>query len=155
MADANRRLTERELTRLRGSAFGALVMLIVQVALGIVVNLYVTVPAKEKGSGFFGAIGWALGKSPAALASHAGLAILLVIAAAFLVVRAILARHTLTIVLAVVGFLSIISAAVNGERFVSTGGPDYASLAMALAAAGAMLCYAIILFALGNPRSRP
>jgi len=143
----------RELARLRGQTFGALVMLIVQFAIGVVVNLYVTVPAADRG-GFFGALGKALTNGPAALASHAGLGLLIVLAALALIVRAIIIRHTPTIVLSVLGLLSIIGAAANGIRFVSDGGADNASLAMALAAAGAMLWYAISLFILGGATAR-
>jgi hypothetical protein len=141
----------RDLARLRGQSFGLLVMLIVQFAIGIVVNLYVTVPAGDKG-GFFGALGKALSDGPAALASHAGLGLLIVLAALALIVRAIIIRHAPTIVLSVLGLLSILGAAASGIRFVADGGSDNASLAMGLATAGAMLWYAISLFVLGNMR---
>ena len=149
---ASSRPSARDLARLRGQSFGLLVMLIVQFTIGIVVNLYVTVPAADKG-GFFGALGKALSNGPAALASHAGLGLLIVLAAIAMIVRAILIRHPPTIVLSVLGLLSILGAAANGVRFVADGGPDNASLAMALAAAGAMLWYAISLFILGAARA--
>jgi hypothetical protein len=152
VSTARPRPSARDLARLRGQSFGLLVMLIVQFAIGIVVNLYVTVPAADKG-GFFGALGKALSNGPAALASHAGLGLLIVLAALVLIARAIVIRHTATIVLSVLGLLSILGAAANGIRFVADGGPDNASLAMALAAAGAMLWYAISLFVLGNTRA--
>ena len=143
-------LPARQLRSLRGASFGALVMLIAQFAIGAVVNLYATVPAADKGSGFFGAIGKALSNGPASLAAHAGLGLLIVVAAVALVIRAVMARHTPTIVVSVIGLLAIVAAAVYGARFVSDGGPASASLAMALAAAVAMLCYGISLFVLGN-----
>jgi hypothetical protein len=147
------RLSVREVEALRGASFGALMMLIIQFAIGIVVNLYVTVPAADRGSGFFGALGKAFSSGPAALATHAGLGLLIVLAALALVVRSVLARHAPTIVLSVLGLLGILAAVVNGIRFVSDGGPANASLAMALSTAVAMLCYAISLFVLG--RSQP
>jgi hypothetical protein len=152
MTDTDERqgLTSRQLRNLRGASFGALVMLIVQFAIGIVVNLYATIPASQQGDSFLGSIGWALSKGPASLASHAGLALLLVVAAVVLVIRAVMARHVPTIVLSVVGLLAIIAAAVNGARFVADGGQNNASLAMALAAAAAMLCYAVLVFILGG-----
>jgi len=154
VGNATTGLSARDLFRLRGQTFGMLVMLIVQFAIGVVVNLYATVPASDRGNGFFGALGKALSNGPAALASHAGLGLLIVLAALALAVRAILVRHVPTIALSVLGLLSIVAAALNGIRFVSDGGPDNASLAMALAAAGAMLWYAISLFVLGNSRPR-
>ena len=150
---ASSRPSARDLARLRGQSFGLLVMLIVQFAIGIVVNLAVTVPVFADKGGFFGALGKALSNGPAALASHAGLGLLIVLAAIAMIVRAIMIRHTPTIVLSVLGLLSILGAAANGIRFVADGGPDNASLAMALAATGAMLWYAISLFILGGARA--
>src|SRR5215475_11182450 len=85
-------MSARDQFRLRGQAFGMLVMLIVQCAIGVVVNLYATVPASDRG-GFFGALGKALSNGPASLASHAGLGLLIVVAALVLVVRSIVVRH--------------------------------------------------------------
>jgi hypothetical protein len=142
-----------QLARMRGATFGLLVMLIIQFALGIVVNLYATVPAADKG-GILAAFGKALSNGPASLATHAGLGLLIVLAAIGLLVRGVIARHTVTIVASAVGLLAIIAAAVNGARFVADGGPDNASLAMALSTALAMLCYAVILYVLGSGRPR-
>ncbi len=148
-------LSRRQLRTLRGSTFGLLVMLIIQFGLGIAVNLYVTLPASDKGTGFLSAIGKALSSSSVSLASHAGFGLLIVLAALALIVRAIMARHAPTIVLSVLGLLSITAAAFNGARFVSDGGTNNASLSMALAAGGAMLWYAILLFVLANTGAQP
>jgi hypothetical protein len=144
--------SDRQLAALRGNTFGALAMLIIQFAIGTVVNLYATIPAKDKGSGILGAIGRALTNGPASLATHAGLALLIVLAAAALVVRSIVVRHTASIVLSGVGLAAIVAAAVNGARFVADGGLASASLAMALSTAVAMLCYATGLLLLGFSR---
>jgi hypothetical protein len=148
-------MSPRQLAALRGNTFGVLAMLIVQFAIGIVVNLYATIPAKDRGSGIFGAIGRALTNGPASLAAHAGLALLIVLAAVALVVRSIVTRHTASIVLSAIGLAAIVSAAFNGARFVADGGPANASLAMALSTAVAMLCYAIgqLLLGFGQPPS--
>jgi hypothetical protein len=151
-APAKTGLSDRQLASLRGASFGALVMLIVQFAIGIVVNLYVTVPSADHGSGFLTAIGRALSRGPAALATHAGLGLLIILAASGLIVRALLARHAAVLVLAVAGLLAILGAALNGVRFVESGAAS-ASFAMALATAVAMLCYAIRLFVLGSSRA--
>jgi hypothetical protein len=145
-------ITDRQLAALRGNTFGVLAMLIVQFAIGIVVNLYATIPASDKGSGIFGAIGKALTNGPASLATHAGLALLIVLAAVALVVRSIVTRHTASIVASVIGLLAILGAAFNGARFVADGGPANASLAMALSTAVAMLSYAVGLLLLGFSR---
>jgi len=146
-------MSAQQLAALRGNTFGALAMLIVQFAIGSVVNLYATIPAKDKNSGIFSAIGGALANGPVSLAAHAGLGLLIVLAAAALVVRSIVTRHTASIVLSVIGFTAIVSAALNGARFVADGGPANASLAMALSTALAMLCYATDLLLLGFSRS--
>lgn len=143
-------LPARQLLALRGNTFGVLAMLIVQFAIGVVVNLYATIPAGDKGRGIFGAIGRALSNGPASLATHAGLGLLIVLAAIALVVRSTIARHTASIVLSVIGLAAIASATLNGARFVADGGPASASLAMALSTAVAMLSYATGLLLLGR-----
>lgn len=146
-------ISSRQLAALRGNTFGVLAMLIVQFAIGIVVNLYATIPVSDKGSGIAGAIGRALTNGPASLATHAGLGLLIVLAGVALVLRSIITRHTASIVLSVIGLAAIVSAALNGARFVADGGPANASLAMALSTAVAMLCYAIGLLLLGFSRT--
>ncbi len=49
-------LTARRVSRLRRAGFAAFVMLVVQFALGIYVNMYVTVPDADHGHGFGQAI---------------------------------------------------------------------------------------------------
>jgi hypothetical protein len=146
---APRTLSARQLAALRGNSFGVLALLIVQFAIGTWVNLYAQVPAADRGSGIFGAVGRALTNGPASLAAHAGLGLLMVLVALALVVRSILARHVAASIASVLGLLAILAAAINGARFVSDGGPANASLAMALATAVAMLCYAVSLLLLG------
>jgi hypothetical protein len=148
-------LSRRQLRTLRGSTFGLLVMLIIQFGLGIAVNLYVTLPASDTGSGIFGAVGKALSSSSASLAAHAGFGLLIILAALALIVRAIIFRHAPSIVLSILGLLSTLAAAFNGARFVSDGGTNNASLSMALAAGGAMLWYAILLFVLASTGAQP
>jgi hypothetical protein len=146
-------LSARQLAALRGNSFGVLALLIIQFAIGMWVNLYAQVPAKDRGSGIFGAVGRALTDGPASLGAHAGLGLLIVLVALALVVRSIVARHVPAIVASVIGFLAILGAAFNGARFVADGGPANASFAMALSTAVAMLCYAVSLLLLGFARS--
>jgi hypothetical protein len=144
-------VTFRRLERLRGASMGALVMLIIQFAIGMIVNLYATIPAGDKGSGFWTAIGRALGDGPASLTVHAILGLLLVVTSASLVVRAAASRLVPVIVTSSVGLLAVLGAAASGARFVSTG-LNSASVSMALLTALAMLCYAVSLFILGSRR---
>jgi hypothetical protein len=145
-------LSARQLAALRGNSFGVLAMLIIQFAIGMWVNLYAQVPAADRGSGIFGAVGRALTNGPAALAAHAGLGLLIVLAALALLVRSILARQVTAVIASSIGLLAIVSAAVNGARFVADGGPANASLAMALSTAVAMLSYAVGLLLLSFAR---
>ena len=125
----------RPLSRLRGSSMGALVMLIIQFAVGIGVNLYIS-PKK-------GGIGEAFSNGPL-LAIHAVLGLLLIIAAIGQLVLAIRARRGAIIAVSVVGLIAIAAAASSGVSFLSDQA-EGSSLGMALATAVAMLCYAICL----------
>jgi hypothetical protein len=134
----------RHLGRLRGSSLGAMVMLILQYALGIGVNIYVT-PGK---GGFSEAF-----KSGPALALHAVLGLLLILAALVLVIRAIMARHGALIAASAVGLVSILVAAMSGVSFLKNAA-NSSSMTMALATAVAFLCYTFCLFILGSPGRR-
>jgi hypothetical protein len=134
---------------MRRMSLGMAVGLVVQYGLGMVVNLYVTVPGKDHGGGEFTAIGRALANGPAGLAVHAGLGLLLIVGAINLVVRAVAARHQPTIWLSGVSLLAILGAALNGAAFVNAGG-NGPSLGMAMLTGVAMLCMVISLFVLGG-----
>ena len=134
---------------LRRISLGMAIALLVQYGLGMVVNLDVTVPARDQGGGVFTAIGRALANGPAGLAIHAGLGLLLIIGAIQLVVRSVLARHRPLIWLSSVSLLAIIGAAFNGAAFVNSGN-DGASLGMAMLTGIALLCMTISLYVLGS-----
>ena len=131
----------RALGRLRGASMGALVLIIIQIALGVGVNLYIT-PAQ-------GGVSEAFSNGPL-LALHAVLGLLLIIAAIDLLVRAILARHRVVIVVSAVGLLAIVAAAGSGVSFLSDG-KNGSSMGMAIAACVAALCYAVCLRVLSVP----
>jgi heme A synthase len=126
------------LARLRMASLGAVVMLILQFILGMIYNLYGTVPTTKKPIGLF---------SSPVIALHVILGILLFIVAVVLLVRAIQARHKLSIWMAAIGLLSILGAGFAGLGF-SGSGANSASLGMALAFAVALACYIVLVFAL-------
>jgi len=128
----------RAIARLRGASMGALTMLII--ALGVGVNLYIT-PAK-------GGVGEAFSNGPL-LALHSVLGLLLILAAIDLLVRAIMAGHRVATVASALGLLAILGAAFNGVGFLKHG-QNGASMAMSVAGAVAMLCYAVCLVILGS-----
>jgi len=126
------------LVRIRLSSLGAVVMLIIQFILGVIYNLYGTVPTSTKSIGLF---------SSPDLALHVILGILLVIAALGQLIRAIGVRHRLTIWMSAVGLLAILAAGFAGLGFTGSGAAG-ASLGMSLAFAVALACYVVLVFAL-------
>ena len=138
----------------RRTSLGMTMALLVQFALGMVVNLYVTVPARDQGGGTLTAIGRALSGGPAALAIHAGLGLLILLGTISLVVRSVLSRRRALIWLSAVTLLAVLGAASSGASFVNSGN-DGASLGMALATGVALACLAVILFATGSAGAPP
>lgn len=130
---------------LRPNAFAAVVMLLLEYGLGIWVNLYAKIPASDQGKGIFAAFGAAVADGPVGLALHALLGTLLLVTAAILVIRAVLARKAATIAIGVVALLAIITAWLSGARFTGSGAGG-ASFTMAMATGVALLCYVAILF---------
>jgi hypothetical protein len=117
------------------ASFGAVTMLIIEFILGMIYNLYGTAPTATKSIGLF---------SSPVLALHVIVAILLLIAAVMLLVRAIGTRHRLTIGLSVLGLVGIVAAGFAGLAFTSKGaaGP---SLGMSLAFAVSLASYIVII----------
>ena len=138
----------------RRTSLGMTMALLVQFALGMVVNLYVTVPARDQGGGTLTAIGRALSGGPVALALHAGLGLLIVLGTISLVVRSVASRRRPLIWLSSLTLLAVLGAAFNGAAFVNSGN-DGASLGMALLTAVALACLAVILFATGSAGAPP
>ena len=139
--------TESRQAGLRQANLALLILLAVQFALGIGVNLYVTLPA----AGHPGHDSW-FGNG-ALLAFHAALGMLLILSALFVLVRAIMARNVALIVTSAAGLVAILLAAFFGSGFTDKLTDGY-SLGMALATAVAFACYAIGLFA-ATRRSGP
>jgi hypothetical protein len=121
---------------LRRVSLAALIMLVVQYGLGIVLNLYVPVPASDQHAGIFQEIAGA----PLALTVHALLGLALIGTAILLVARAVSVRDRLLAGLASAGLTAIGGAFGAGEIFVRNGQPG-ASLAMAILTGVALLCY--------------
>jgi hypothetical protein len=130
---------------LRANSLAALVMLVIEFALGVVVNLYATLPAADAGKTLFSAFGAAVTDGPVALTLHALLGTLLLITGISAVVRAALLRGGVLITITGVALLAILLAWLSGTRFVGDSG-NGESLIMALATGVAIICYATILF---------
>ena len=133
-----------KLVRLRGSSIGLVAMLVIMFILGMIYNLYGTAPTSKKSIGLF---------SSPTIALHVILGILLFLAAVAQVIRAVGARHSLSIWLSAIGLVSIIGAGFSGLGFVGSGAAS-ASLGMSLAFALALACYVAMLVVLA-PAARP
>src|SRR5215471_10672254 len=130
---------------LRRASLAILIVLIVQFALGISVNLYVTLPA----AGHPGHASW-FGNG-VLLALHAALGMFLVLAAVFVLVRAIMARNRTLIATSTAGLVAIFLAFFFGSRFTDKLTNGY-SLGMAISFAAALTCYSIGLYAASTRR---
>lgn len=130
---------------IRRASLGTAVALLIQYGLGMWVNLYVTVPARDQGGGEFAAIGRALAHGPAGLAVHTGLGLLLLAGSIVPVIRAVTARRPALIVTSGLSLLAVLGAAASGAAFVNAG-TNGASLGMALLTAVALLCQVLNLF---------
>ena len=143
-----------QLEIIRRTSFGMTVALLIQYALGMVVNLYVTVPARDHGGGTLAAIGRAFANGPAALAIHAGLGLLILLGTISLVVRSVLTRRRPVIWLSAVTLLAVLGAASSGAAFVNSS-TNGASLGMALLTGVALLCLTVNLYLTGEPGAAP
>ena len=127
-------------------------LVVAQTAIGMVVNLYVTVPAHHSGAhpanyvtGSLQSVAWALGHGAAALAIHATLGLALVAIAVWVAVRAVRLRPGWVGFTAVLGALLAIGAGFNGASFLDFNN-DISSLLMALLALGSLSCYVVGLY---------
>jgi len=134
--------------RLRRASLAILIALIAQFALGVGVNLYVTLPTAGRPghSSWFG--------NGALLALHAALGMFLILAAIALLVRAIMAGNVTLIATSAAGLAAIVLAFFFGATFAEKLTDGY-SLGMAIAFAVALACYAIGLYALTARRGGP
>lgn len=140
-------------------AIGILLLLGLQFLAGMLLNLFVELPSSHPGSTggeYFGrsaqSLFWALSNKNWELATHAGIATLLVLAAASLFIRAIAVRDKLWMVTGGVAFLFVTGAFFNGLSFVDYN-HDLSSMIMALCwlLAVATLVMGLVL-ALARPR---
>ena len=125
----------RRLTGLRRNSTAISVMLIAEYGLGMVINLYVRVPAAGAEM---------LAHLPLAVTIHAVFGFFLLVAGVSVLVRAARARSGPLIALAAAGLLAIIGAGAGGAVFAGNGQAS-ASLAMALLTGAALLCYLSII----------
>lgn len=144
---------------LRRMTLVAAVLVVIQVAIGMVVNLYVTVPAHHPGahpanyfSGSFHSVIWAIGSGAISLAVHGAFGLTLILFAIAVAVRAVRLRTGWAAVSSVLAAMLVIGAGFNGASFLDFGGQNISSLLMALLALGALCCYLLALYLLSMDR---
>jgi hypothetical protein len=142
----------KRVSGLRANALGAVVMLLIQYSLGISVNLYSTLPASDSGKSLFPGFA-AVGKGPALLTIHALLGTLLLVTGIAAVVRALRLAAVAPIALTLAALVAMLVAWLSGSAFIGDQ-KNASSLAMGLATAVALFCYALVIFVL-KPRAVP
>ena len=130
-----------------------MILVLIQAALGMVVNLYAQIPDHHPGaqpanyfSGSYHSVAWALGHGTGSLAAHAGFGLLLILVTIVVAIRSVRARRSVA-VLGVLAALLVIGAGFNGASFLDFN-KNLSSLIMALLALAALLCYGVMLYLL-------
>lgn len=135
--------------RYRLSLTAILALLGLQFLLGMLANLFVTVPTAHPGahapeyfSGVARDVVWSLGNAVAVLRLHVIVGLLLFLAALWLLALAIASRRRGRIIVAAVGLFAIWAAGMNGASFMNYY-EDFSSLIMAIGFLVAAVAYVI------------
>ncbi len=122
-------------------------LLLVQYLLGMVANLYATLPGRHPGSGarnyltgVTSGLAWVIPHGPGWIAAHAALGLALVVAAFAVLARTWKRGGRLATGLAALGAAAILGAGFNGASFLNYG-HDFSSMIMAGLWALALACY--------------
>ena len=141
--------TKSSQSRLRTLTAIILVLLAAQFLIGMLVNLFVQVPAVHPGanapeyfSGVVLGVAWALLHAPLWLQLHAIVGLLLFIASLLLIGFAIVARQRAWIILSIIGLFGIMAGGFNGASFMNYG-HDFSSLLMSIGLLLAAIPYII------------
>jgi heme A synthase len=136
---------------LRWNLLAAILLVLTQAGLGIIVNLYVSVPSHHPGahpsnyfSGSLQSLGWALAHGAAMLSVHAALGIVLVVLAVYLAVATWRSGRVAVRAWCALGCLLVIGAGFNGASFLDFNN-NISSLLMAILAFAAIACYSVAL----------
>jgi hypothetical protein len=137
----------------------ACLLLFIQYLLGMVVSVYVVLPAHHPGanaanyfSGSAAGFGWLISSGPAWAAAHAAFGVALVGAALAAIALTWRAGGRAGRTVAIIGALAIIGAGFNGVSFL-TYGKAFSSMIMAGLWALALACYLVGAVLAGRPRA--
>jgi hypothetical protein len=138
--------------RFRPTLAFAIGMLLIQYLLGLVVNLFVTIPENHPGarpSEYFGgvvqSVTWAILHGGLWLTLHGAFGLVLLIGAIGTLVQAIRLGGGGRITWSAVGLFAVVSAGFNGGSFLNYN-QDYSSMLMAIGWALAMTSYVVLLY---------
>lgn len=130
----------------------AMLLVLIQAAIGMVVNLYVAIPRGHPGAhpadyfaGSFRGVVWAIAHGAVGLAVHAALGLALVLLVIIVAINALRFGGRAIGVWSTSAALLVIGAAFNGASFLDFN-DNTSSLIMALLAFGAVACYSVVLF---------
>lgn len=121
---------------LHGACVLVLAGLAIQLALGMILNIYVAIPSGDARASYLREIETA----PAMLTAHAVTGLVVLGVAVILLLRSIALRDGAVLFPAVAGLMAVLGAFGAGEAFVKNGA-DSTSLAMAILTGAALLCY--------------
>jgi hypothetical protein len=110
--------------------------LVIQLALGMILNLYIAIPAADARTSYLREIETA----PGMLTAHALVALLILATAGILLLRAVALRDMAVIAPVAAGLAALLGAFAAGEVFVRND-ESSASLSMAILTGAALLCY--------------
>jgi hypothetical protein len=134
----------------------ATLLVLAQAAVGMVVNLYVTIPSRHPGAragdffaGSFHSVIWAIAHGSAALAVHATLGLALAVVVVAVTVEAFRRGDRSLRIWSSLAALLVIGAGFNGASFLDYN-EDANSLIMELLALTAIACYSVVAFRLGR-----
>ncbi|MEO6942984.1 MAG: hypothetical protein ABI124_08175 [Terrimesophilobacter sp.] len=143
-------MDDRRTVRLRWSQLAMSLLLMVQYLLGMVINLFVTVPTAHPGAqpaeyftGSAQSVAWAITDGGLWLRLHASLGLLLVLAAIWTIVASVRARRARTLM--ILGGIFVLGAGFNGASFLNYD-EGFSSMLMGGLMALAMACYVVGLF---------
>jgi len=137
-------------------AFAAMLLLLAQASIGMLVNLYVSVPTRHPGahpSGYLGgslqSVIWAIAHGPAALAVHAALGVAVMSIVIGTAIDALRHGRRVVAVWSSIAASLVIGAGFNGASFLDFN-DNASSLIMALLAFAAIACYSVVMFHLAG-----
>jgi hypothetical protein len=145
-------VSAQELARVRRTAFGMILGLMIQFGLGMTVNLFVTVTRNHPGanpseyfSGAAQSVVWAVTQGPFFVAAHVVWGTLLFVGGIVLAVGGWRTGRRGLRAATILGALMILAAGFNGASFLNYG-EDFSSMLMATFFALAVIFYATTVF---------